>query len=322
MAAPTRTPASTHHVPVLLAETLDALAVRPGGTYLDATLGGAGHAAAILAASAPDGRLLGLDRDAEAIVRASHALARFAPRATLVHGTFADLDQLSEREGFARFDGILFDLGISSDQLDDPERGISFQAEGPLDMRLDQGAGRPAAQLLDALVEGELADLIYTLGEERASRRIARAIVAARPIRTTAELADVVLRAVGRPHGKAGRIHPATRTFQALRMAVNDELGQIAAALPKAAERLVAGGRLVVISFHSLEDRLVKRALRALAGEPSPDAPPFAPAPQAVLRLVGRRAIQPSSEEIAGNPRARSARLRVAERLAVVGGAA
>lgn len=306
---------ASRHVPVLLREAIDGLAVRPGGTYLDGTLGGGGHAAAILEASGPDGRLLGLDRDPTALARARGALGRFGDRVVVAAGSFAELDRLADEAGFDRFDGILLDLGVSSDQLDDPERGLTFQARGPLDMRLDRTAGTTAAELVDALTETELADVLYELGEERASRRIARAIVAARPIATTDRLAEVVASAIGRPHGRAGRIHPATRTFQALRMAVNDELGQIAAALPRAARRLAGGGRLVVISFHSLEDRLVKRTLRDLAGEPPPGAPPFAAAPPALLRLVGRKAIRPGDAECTRNPRARSARMRVAERL-------
>jgi len=307
--------AASRHIPVLLREAIDGLAVRPGGTYLDGTLGGGGHAAAILEACGPTGRLLGLDRDPTALARARRALDRVGDRAVLVLGPFAELDRLADEAGFDRFDGILLDLGFSSDQLDDPERGLAFQARGPLDMRLDRTSGPTASELVDALSESELADLLYALGEERASRRIARAIVAARPIATTDRLAEVVASAIGRPHGRAGRIHPATRTFQALRMAVNDELGQLAAVLPQAARRLTAGGRLVVISFHSLEDRLVKRTLRELAGEPPPGAPPFATPPPALLRLVGRKAVRPTEAECARNPRARSARLRVAERL-------
>jgi len=313
--APAPAPAATTHVPVLLAEAMGGLAVRPGGRYLDGTVGGGGHAEAILRASAPDGRLLGLDRDPGALARASARLAPFGARAALVHGSFGDLGRHAAAEGFEAFEGVVLDLGISSDQLADPARGLSFQADGPLDMRLDPTHGPTAAELLGGLDEGALADLIFSLGEERASRRIARAIVAARPVETTAALAAIVERALGRPHGRAGRIHPATRTFQALRMAVNDELGQLAAALPQAVEWLAPGGRLVVITFHSLEDRLVKRALRAMAGEPAPDAPPHAPRPPARLRLVGRRGVAPSPTEVDANPRARSARMRVAERL-------
>lgn len=314
MAAPTL-PAETAHAPVLLEAVLQALAPRSGGRYLDGTLGAGGHAAAILAASAPEGRLLGLDRDPAALDRARARLAAFGPRASFRQASFAELSALAREAGFSPLDGILLDLGISSDQLADPERGLSFQVEGPLDMRMDPEADLRAEDLVNELDAGELADLLYRFGEERQSRRVARAIVAARPLRTTTELAAVVARAIG---GRRQRIHPATRTFQALRIAVNGELEAIEAALPQAIAELAPGGRLAVISFHSLEDRIVKHGLRDAARDCI--CPPGLPAcrcqHRASLRLITRKAIQPDAAEIAANPRARSARLRVAERLA------
>lgn len=307
---------TTRHAPVLYAEVLVALAARAGGRYLDGTLGGGGHAAGILEASAPDGRLLGLDLDPAAIERARARLAAFGARVVCVQASFADLGAVAAAEGFAPLDGVLLDLGFSSDQLADPARGLSFQTEGPLDMRLDPEAPTTADELVNDLPEEELADLIYRWGEEHRSRRIARAIVAARPIHTTTHLADVVARAAG--GGRHARIHPATRTFQALRIAVNDELGALEAALPQAIAQLAPGGRLAVIAFHSLEDRIVKQTLREAARDCvcPPGLPECRCDHRAQLRLVSRKAIQPSAVEVAANPRARSARLRVAERLA------
>ena len=286
------------HVPVLLAETLELLAVRPGGFYVDGTVGLGGHAAAILRASAPDGTLLGLDRDGETLERAREALAPFGERARLQQGDFREIR--SRLEG-ARADGILVDLGVSSAQLDDPARGFSFRHDGPLDMRMDRGGGETAAFLVNRLPERELADLIYEYGEERASRRIARAIVRAReraPIRTTLELAEIVRRA--RPRAKRSRLHPATRTFPALRIRTNRELEGLGAALEDAAGGLAPGGRLAVIAFHSLEDREAKAALRNLA--------------RRGFRLVTRKPVRPGEEETRRNPRSRSARLRAVAR--------
>jgi len=282
------------HVPVLLAETLETLAVRPGGLFVDGTVGLGGHAAAILRASAPDGRLLGLDRDGETLARAAQALRPFGERVRLEH---ADFREIPERLHGERAQGVLVDLGISSAQLDDPERGFSFQAEGPLDMRMDRGEGETAGDLVNRLPERELADVIYLYGEERRSRRIARAIVRAReraPIRTTTELAEIVRRASPRS-GRPG-LHPATRTFQALRIRTNRELDGLGAALRAAAQCLAPGGRLAVIAFHSLEDREAKTTLRALAAEG--------------FSLVTRKPVRPSEAEVSANPRARSARLR------------
>jgi len=289
------------HVPVLPAEVLALLAPRPDGRYLDATLGLGGHAAAILEASGPTGRLVGLDRDAEALAGAAERLGPYGGRVELLHGRYERLDQLLSPE--ARFDGILFDLGASSLQLDRAERGFSFGHEGPLDMRMDQSAGPTAAELLRRLPERELADLIYRWGEERWSRRIARCLVAAReaaPLESTTALAALVARAI--PRAKWPRqIHPATRTFQALRIAVNEELVGLAEALQGAAGRLVPGGRLVVISFHSLEDRIVKHTWRELAAA-------------GTARLLTKRPVTAGEAEMAENPRARSAKLRALER--------
>ncbi|RIL10767.1 16S rRNA (cytosine(1402)-N(4))-methyltransferase [bacterium] len=307
--------ADARHVPVLLEAVVGALRPHAGGRYVDGTLGGGGHARAILEASAPDGRLLGLDRDPAALARARERLAPFGARAVCVHASFGDLGAVADGHGFTPIDGVVLDLGFSSDQLDDPARGFSFQAAGPLDMRLDPGAPVRAADLVNDLPEDALADLLYRYGDERRSRRIARAIVASRPVETTTELAAIVARAAG---GRAGRIHPATRTFQALRIAVNGELDALTDVLPQVVDRLVPGGRLAVISFHSLEDRIVKHALRDEARDClcPPELPVCRCDHRARLRLVTRRPIEPSAAEVLANPRARSARLRVAERLA------
>ncbi len=302
------------HIPVLLQETLTFLQVRPGGTYIDATVGGGGHAEAILSASAPDGRLLGLDLDPDALEVARERLTPFGERAVLRQGSFAQLAALAA--DFAPVDGILFDLGLSSLQLADPARGFSFSYSGPLDMRFDPDAGGPtAADLVNGLSVEELAQILYQYGEERQARRIAEAIVAARPLETTEQLAEVVVAAVGR---RRGRIHPATRTFQALRIAVNDELSVLQVALPQAVDLLRPGGRLVVISFHSLEDRIVKRFLRQESKDCicPPEAPVCTCEHRARLRVLTRKPVRPDPEEVARNPRARSARLRAAERLA------
>ena len=301
------------HVPVLYEETLTGLQVRPGGVYVDATLGATGHALGILRASAPNGRLLGLDADPEAVAFARQVLQPFGERLTLRTANFRRLAAVARSAGFDRVDGVLLDLGLSSRQLAAAERGFAFQREGPLDMRLDPRRGTTAADLVNDLPEADLADLIRRYGEERHARRIARAIVAARPLTTTAELAQVVARAVGR----RGRIHPATRTFQALRIAVNDELGALAEALPQALDLLAGGGRLAVIAFHSLEDRLVKRFFRQESRDClcPPEAPVCTCGHRARLRIVTRKPIRPAPEEMAHNPRSRSARLRIAERL-------
>ncbi|WP_322493594.1 16S rRNA (cytosine(1402)-N(4))-methyltransferase RsmH [Chloroflexus sp.] len=295
------------HTPVLLAEVVAALAPRPGGRYLDATVGGGGHALAVLQAAQPGGVLLGIDADPAALAATAERLAEagLGQQAVLRHGSFADLAALAAEAGFTAVEGILFDLGVSSYQLDTPERGFSFAADGPLDMRLDPTQGPTAADLVNHLSERELAGIIFQYGEEHAARRIARAIVERRrsqPFQSTADLAAVVARAVG---GRHGRIHPATRAFQALRIAVNHELDRLAAALPQAVALLALGGTLAVISFHSLEDRIVKQFLRAEAAGEAPR-----------LAIITKKPVVASAAEVAANPRARSAKLRVAVRIA------
>jgi 16S rRNA (cytosine1402-N4)-methyltransferase len=311
-------PMTSRHVPVMLADVRAALAVRPDGIYLDATFGGGGYARAILEAGA--GRLIGLDRDPAAVAR-GRQLAAGDHRFAMLEGRFGDMQDLLAEAGVERLDGIVLDLGLSSDQLADAGRGFAFATDGPLDMRMS-GHGRSAAEVVDEADEGTLADILFRYGEERAARRIARAIVEQRrqaPLRTTRELAELV---AGVPGTAGGRIDPATRSFQALRIHVNDELGELERALP-AAERLLApGGRLVVVAFHSLEDRIVKRFLAERSGRtprPSRHVPESGRSSQpAAFRLLSRQAVRPRPEEIAANPRARSARLRAAERLAGV----
>ncbi len=306
---------SGEHIPVLLTEVLEGLALRAGGTYLDCTVGGAGHAAAILAASGPTGRLLGLDRDPVAAARAAHRLARFGERARVVHSSYAQLAAVARAEGFSPVDGILFDLGFSSFQIDDPERGFSFRFDGPLDMRYDpSSAGPTAADLINRSTEDELVAMLWQYGEERQSRRIARALMRARPLQTTVGLAEVVSLAVGGRRGR--RLHPATRTFQALRIAVNRELEILEAALPAAISLLRPGGRLAVIAFHSLEDRIVKRFFKQESQDCicPPELPICRCNHRASLRLVGSQPVQASVAETESNPRSRSAKLRVAEK--------
>jgi 16S rRNA (cytosine1402-N4)-methyltransferase len=303
------------HVPVLRQAVLEGLAVRPSGRYVDCTLGGGGHAAAILEETAPGGRVLGLDRDPQAVDVARERLAPYGDSVELVHSSFTLLADQARDRGFLPADGVLFDLGLSSLQLADLSRGFSFLADGPLDMRFDPSSDRPtAAQLLDELDVEEIRAILWEYGEEKQARRLAEAIVEARPLETTGQLAEVVERVVRR----RSRIHPATRTFQALRILVNDELAAIGEALPQAVGVLAPGGRLVVISFHSLEDRIVKRFLRRESSDCV--CPPGQPActcgHKAGLRLVTRKPVRPGEEEISANPRARSARLRVAERIA------
>jgi len=286
------------HVPVLLEETLELLAVRPGGLWVDGTLGLGGHAEAVLRATAPDGRLVGLDRDEEALERARTRLVPFGARVRLAH---ADYREIPARLGDERASGILLDLGVSSLQLDDAERGFSFQREGPLDMRMDRSERGTAAELVNRMREGELADLIHEYGEEPFSRRIARAIERARQteaIETTTRLAEIVRRAA--PKSRRPGFHPATRTFQALRIRVNRELDGLGEAIERAAACLRSGGRLVVIAFHSLEDRAVKQAFRSLAGRD--------------FSLLTKKPLRPGDVELRRNPRARSARLRALRR--------
>jgi len=301
------------HEPVLFQNVLAALKPESGQRFIDGTVGGGGHAQGILEASAPDGQLLGIDADPEALQVAQVRLAAFGPRVTLVQSNFAHLEEIARQRGFYPVHGILFDLGVSSMQLSAVARGFSFQHDGPLDMRMDPSLQKTAADLVNDLPVKELADLLWRYGEERRARRIAQAIAAARPLATTGKLAEVLIRALGR----GGRIHPATRTFQALRIAVNDELGALEAVLPQAMHILAPGGRLAVISFHSLEDRLVKSFFRQEARDCicPPDMPICSCGHKAVLRIVTRRPVIPSDTEKAGNPRSRSAKLRVAEKL-------
>jgi 16S rRNA (cytosine1402-N4)-methyltransferase len=307
----------TGHLPVMLAEVLASLAPRDDAAYLDCTFGGGGYATAILD-SAPRCTLFAMDRDPDAIARGAGLVARYAPRLQLVEGRFGDmLDLLAER-GVSTLDGVVMDLGVSSFQLDQAERGFSFRADGPLDMRMEK-AGRSAADLVNTLPEEELANILYCLGEERFSRRIAKAIVARRaeqPFTTTGDLASMVRSKVPRdPSGIDG----ATRSFQALRLAVNDELGEVERGLEAAAQLLAPGGRLVVVAFHSLEDRIAKRFMAEAAGRGTgasrhdPGALAARTAPR--FRLLTPRALRPSEAETRDNPRARSARLRALERL-------
>ncbi len=309
------------HVPVLLEEVIEALQPRPGGHYIDGTVGGGGHAAAILRGSAPDGQLFGIDRDKSALEVAHRQLAEFGDRVQLCHANFDHLAQLAQGYHLSQIDGILFDLGVSSMQVDQPERGFSFQVDGPLDMRMDETTAQSAADLVNHLPEDELADLIYRYGEDRQSRRIARAIVKARPIWRTTILAEVVAKATitGRHKTHKERdktkIHPATRTFQALRIAVNDELGTLERVLPQALSLLRPGGRLAVISFHSLEDRIVKQYFKQESQDCicPPEQPICTCGHKATIRLITKKPITPGSAELDQNPRARSAKLRVVE---------
>ncbi len=304
------------HIPVLLEETLYWLAPQPGGVYVDATVGGGGHAEAILERITPGGRLIGLDRDEVAVEAARSRLERFGEAAVIVRANYAAIKEVLARQGLDQVHGILFDLGASSMQFDDPERGFSFQVQGPLDMRMDRSQRQTAADLVNRLPERELADLIWRYGEERFSRRIARAIVRSRPVDSTSSLAEIVARTIPRRPGARG-IHPATRTFQALRIAVNDEIVNLENAIPDAAEVLRGAGRLCAITFHSLEDRTIKHTfLRLSRGcTRSPGASADSSEEKTRLRVLTKKPVVPSPEEITRNPRARSAKLRAAERL-------
>lgn len=312
----------TVHRPVLLDETLAALAVRSDGTYIDANLGGGGHAEQILASSAPDGRLLGIDADPSAIERARSRLARFGARLQTYQGSNAEIVAAARAAGFARVDGVLFDLGLSSDQLVDTTRGFGIRAGGPLDLRFDPSCGEPASALLSRLDAAALTRIFKEYGEEPHAARIARAIVAARtsePIDTSERLQELVERVVPTRRGPRARIHPATRVFQALRIAVNDELTALAAALDGAIGILADGGRVVVLTYHSLEDRIVKQAFAAAARGCicPPRAPICACGRTPTLRVITRKPLTASEEELGANPRSRSAKLRAAERIGV-----
>ncbi len=300
----------SEHVPVLLDEVIEALAPRDGAHYIDGTFGGGGYASAILQAA--QCRVLGIDRDPDAIARGQALVAKFEGRLTLVQGCFSDMDKLAP----AQADGVVLDLGVSSFQFDQAERGFSFRADGPLDMRMSK-EGESAADFVNTAAEKTLADTIYRYGEEHQSRRIARAIIAARPLTRTAQLAEVVSAALG-PAAARFAIHPATRTFQALRIQVNDELGELERGLEAATQVLADKGRLAVVSFHSLEDRIVKRYLAersASAARPSRHAPEDRRAGTPLYRLLSARPRSPGAAEIERNVRARSARLRAAERI-------
>jgi 16S rRNA (cytosine1402-N4)-methyltransferase len=290
---------SASHTPVLAQEALHWLRVEPGGTYLDATVGLGGHSVEI-ARRLTTGRLIGLDRDAQALEIARERLKDFEGRIVLVQADFSRIDEVAQELSLPPVQGILADLGVSSLQLDTAERGFSFRLAGPLDMRMDSRTATTAAEIVNETAEVELADLLYRLGEERDSRRIARAIVRARPIRSTEHLATVV--AGARTSRGRQKLHPATKTFLALRIAVNRELEALGQFLIRASATLAPGGRWVVLSYHSLEDRMVKQEFRRLASE-------------GMLNVLTRKVLRPSDAEIAANPRARSAKMRVAEKL-------
>ncbi len=300
----------SEHIPVMRDEVVAALAIKPGALYLDATFGRGGYTRAMLAQGA---KVIGLDRDPEAVA-VGEKLAGENKNFRMLRGTFGELDAHLASAQVDFVDGIAFDIGVSSPQIDTAERGFSFRTDGPLDMRMDPTQGQSAADLVNALPEQELADLIYRYGEERHSRRIAKAIVAARPITRTLQLREVIHSVMRRsPDG----IDTATRSFQALRIAVNDELGELERGLEAAKKVLREGGRLVVVSFHSLEDRIVKDFMRRESGRlasPSRHMPLAASTQEPAFHLVGKQPIGPSEMEAKTNPRARSARLRVAER--------
>ena len=305
---------NTPHVSVLYQEIIHALQPKSGGRYVDGTLGAGGHARGIMEASAPDGQLLGLDVDPQALAIARRILAPYENRIHLAQASYTSLSNQLSGLGWDAVDGIVLDLGASSMQFDTPERGFSFMQDAPLDMRFGPHVRQSAADIVNSYSERELADLIYEFGEERESRKIARAIVKARPVHTTRELVAAIESVSPR---RGDRVHPATRTFQALRIAVNEELDSIKAVLPQAVAGLRSGGKLAVISFHSLEDRIVKEFFR----EQGKDLvnPPYERIYEverkATLREVNRKPIQPSEDETKNNPRARSAKLRIAQKL-------
>ncbi len=301
------------HIPVLFNEVITLLQPQANGRYLDGTVGAGGHTAGILEASAPTGRVLGLDKDPEAIAYAQKRLAKYGERVILVNASYTAMAQVAAAHGFTDLDGILLDLGLSSRQLDDPARGFSFMKEGPLDMRFDPTQGETAADLINNLSEAELADIFWRYGEENRSWYYARIIVAERPFTRTTELADVIAANTR----QRGRRHPATKIFQALRIAVNKELEAVETGVLAAIDLLKPDGRLAVISFHSLEDRFVKQTFRRLSQDKTP--PPGFPATDdsrpAIVRRITRKAVQATAAETEQNPRSRSARLRVVEKI-------
>ncbi len=302
------------HIPVLLEEVIESLAVQPGGRYIDCTLGGGGHAAAILERSSPGGQLLGIEADPDNAKIALKNLAPYGEAAVIVNDNFANLATIVKQYHFQPVHGILFDLGLSSLQLDEGKHGFSFQREAPLDMRFNPRQETTAADLVNSLSENELSRILHEYGEEINSRRIAGAIVRNRPVRTTLQLAKIVEGVVG---GRRGKIHPATRTFQALRIAVNRELDNLKSALTQALGVLGYEGRLVVISYHSLEDRIVKQFIAEESRDCicPPELPTCVCKHKAQLKPVNRKVIRPSSAEVRSNPRSRSAKLRAAERI-------
>ena len=311
--------AKSIHEPVLLHEVVDLLAVASGATIVDATLGLGGHTEALLEAVGPQGRVLGIDRDSQALELARQRLAHFGDRFVALHGNHTDLLKLLRHNGAFAVDGVLFDLGVSSLQLDDPERGFSFRGDGPLDMRMDRQSGVTAEEILASSSEQELRQLIWRYGEERRSGAIARAIVAQReiqPLTRTTELAELVRRVLG-PAAQRYRIHPATRTFQALRIAVNREVDDLERLVTEATSVLRRAGRLAVISYHSLEDRAVKHSMKSLAERCvcPPKLPVCGCGRENLLKIVTGKPVRPTTSEITRNPRARSAKLRVGERL-------
>jgi 16S rRNA (cytosine1402-N4)-methyltransferase len=307
------------HTPVMLEKVLQSLRCKPGGIYVDGTLGGGGHALAILENTAPDGLLIGIDRDEDALLESEKRLQPFGQRKILIKGNFADISEILTNLNIRKVDGILLDLGVSSHQLDTADRGFSFSLDAPLDMRMDQSSRYRAYDLVNLSPEKELRQVIRDYGEEPMAGRIARAILAKRasaPIRTTIELADVVCRAVRR-QGVRKKVHPATRTFQAIRIAVNQELSNLSTAMDAGIDQLGQGGRFSIISFHSLEDRIVKETFRSREGRCQ--CPPGLPVCQcqreAKLRVLTRKPLRPEADESETNPRARSARLRTAEKI-------
>lgn len=306
------------HQPVMVTESLEALSVRPGGFYLDATLGEGGHSAAILEASAPTGRVLGIDLDPRSEDAAARRLQPYGQRFVSAAGNYGDMEALARSLGVDQVQGALLDLGFSSRQVETSGYGLSFQRDEPLDMRYDPAGRLTAAQVVNSYSEQDLARVIYEFGEERRSRQIARRIVGSRPVQSTTQLAALVASAVGQRSGRLNRrLHPATRTFQAIRIEVNDELGNLALGLAAAVRLLAPNGRLAVISYHSLEDRAVKRFMQQRSSRCvcPPEASACVCGRQPTLRLVHRRVIKPSATEIQENPRSRSAKLRVAYRL-------
>ncbi|MGI5825391.1 MAG: 16S rRNA (cytosine(1402)-N(4))-methyltransferase RsmH [Bacillota bacterium] len=309
-----------HHVPVLLEPTMDSLALKDDGIYIDGTLGGGGHSENILLRTAPGGKLIGIDQDDEALAAASARLEKFGSRFTAVKANFCRMKQVLADLGISQADGILLDIGVSSHQLDDGERGFSYMVDAPLDMRMDQNSGgKTAADLLAVLSEEEIANIIYQYGEERYSRRIARQIVEFRktePVLTTFQLVNLIRRAMPKNHNKEKQ-HPAKRTFQALRIAVNDELGVLQKALDDALDLLKPGGRLSIITFHSLEDRIVKEQFKTWAKGCicPPDFPVCVCGKVPTAKIITRKPVTADESELELNPRARSAKLRCVEKL-------